>query len=75
VNPELKRKFRLPEYMAMKKVYMGNYISTQQRANVMKEAKFLKNLSNPNLIQLYLSFFEQNDRGNWYFCILMEFAE
>ena len=41
----------------------------------MKEAKFLKNLSNPNLIKLYFSFFEQNERGNWYFCILMEFAE
>jgi serine/threonine protein kinase len=41
----------------------------------MKEAKFLKNLSNPNLIQLYLSFFEQNERGTWYFMILMEYAK
>ena len=59
----------------MKKVYMGSYISTQMRQNVVKEAKFLKQLHNPNIIEHYLSFFEQNDRGNWYFIILMEYAE
>jgi len=41
----------------------------------MKEAKFLKKLRNPNLIKIYLSFFEQSKSGNWYFCILMEHAE
>ena len=61
--------------MAMKKVAMGSYISQQMRQNVMKEAKFLKKLRNPNLIKIYLSFFEQSKHGCWYFCILMEHAE
>lgn len=58
----------------MKKVYIGNCITTQMRQNVVKEAKFLK-LQNPHLIEHYLSFFEQNSCGYWYFIILMEYAE
>ena len=74
-NQELRVKWALPQFMAMKKVAMGSYISQQMRQSVMKEARFLKKLRNQNLIKMYLSFFEQSKHGHWYFCILMEHAE
>ena len=41
----------------------------------MKEVTFLKKLNSPLFIHVYHSFFEQNEHGSWYFCILMEYAQ
>ena len=40
-----------------------------------KEAQFLTKLNSPLFVHVYHSFFEQNEHGSWYFCILMEYAE
>ena len=40
-----------------------------------KEALFLKELPSTHFINLFHSFFEQNEHGNWYFYLVMEYAQ
>ena len=54
---------------------MGKQVTQQQKQSVRKEALFLKRLNSPLFVRVYHSFFEQNEHGSWYFCIMMEYGE
>ena len=53
---------------------MGKYVTNNMKLQVQKEALFLKELPSSHFVKLYHSFFEQNEHGNWYFNLIMEYA-
>lgn len=65
---------KMPMLVALKRVFMGKYVTQNMKLQVQKEALFLKELPSTHFIKLYHSFFEQNEHGNWYFYLVTEYA-
>lgn len=64
----------MPVKVALKRVFMGRHVTQNMKLQVQKEALFLKELPSVYFVKLFHSFFEQNEHGNWYFYLVMEYA-
>ena len=68
------RACKMPQLVALKRVFMGKDVTYNMKLQVMKEALFLKELPSTHFVKLYHSFFERNEHDNWYFYLVMDYA-
>lgn len=58
VDENFAKACKLPVKVALKRVFMGKYVTNNMKLQVQKEALFLKELPSTHFIKLYHSFFE-----------------